>query len=100
MKELIRKTGNLGAYAVALFLLLCLLLGLVKYTLPQSPIVLLFSAVMFVALWYVRKTGKSVSINNGQFWTVVAVLLVLTFCVEAYILNYMPFEWATDPKLC
>ncbi len=100
MKELVSKVGNLGAYAVASVLLLCLLLGLVKYTLPQSPIVLLFSAIMFGALWYVRKTGKSVSVNNGLFWAVVAVLLVLTFCVEAYILNYMPFEWATDPKLC
>lgn len=100
MKVFIRKTGKLGVYAVALFLLLCLLLGLVKYTLPQSPIVLLFSGIILGILWYVRKSKVQVSISNKQFWMIVIMLLVSTFCVEAYVVNYAPFTWASDPQTC
>lgn len=100
MKKLVSKVGNLGAYAVVSFLLLCLLLGLVKYTLPQSPVVLLFSAVMLGVLWFVKKRTLSEKISDNSFWITAIVLFVITFFTEAYIVNYAPFDWATDPRLC
>jgi len=100
INNVIRKTGIIGAYAVALFLLLCLLLGLAKYTLPQSPVVLLFSVVMLGVLWLVKKRALSEKISDNSFWIMAIVLFVITFLTEAYIVNYAPFDWATDPRLC
>lgn len=100
INNVIRKTGSIGTYAVALFLLLCLLLGLAKYTLPQSPVVLLFSVVMLGVLWLVKKRALSEKISDNSFWITAIVLFVITFLTEAYIVNYAPFDWATDPRLC
>lgn len=100
INNVIRKTGIIGAYVVALFLLLCLILGLAKYTMPQSPVVLLFSAVMLGVLWFVKKRTLSEKISDNSFWITAIVLFVITFFTEAYIVNYAPFDWATDPRLC
>ncbi|MBO5613034.1 MAG: hypothetical protein J5905_00845 [Prevotella sp.] len=100
INNVIRKTGSIGACAVALFLLLCLLLGLAKYTLPQSPVVLLFSVVMLGVLWLVKKRALSEKISDNSFWITAIVLFVITFLTETYIVNYAPFDWATDPRLC
>lgn len=89
----------IGAYLVALFLLVCLLLALVKYALPQSPMVILFSAVLFGCLLFIGKK-KNIQMSNRSFWICTLSIIAVTFGIEAYIVNYAPFEWATDPKLC
>ena len=99
MVRSIKKIGYIGTYCVALFLLLCLLVALAKYTMPQAPVVLLFSCIMTGALWFVRKKNMP-TISNKRFWIGVLMLLAGTFLVEAYIVNFLPFEWATDPELC
>ena len=99
MNKFIRQAGKIGAYLVALFLLMCLLLALGKYTLPQSPIVLSFFVVMTLLLFVARKKMWG-DISNLCFWLCIVSLLMATFGIEAYIVNYVPFEWATDPKLC
>lgn len=97
--KIIRITGYTGAYSIALFFLLCLLIGLAKYTLPQAPIVLLFSAFMVGMIMYMRRQGMP-NVSNNCFWTCAVILLVGTFLTEAYVVNCLPFEWATDPRLC
>lgn len=99
MENLLRILGKTGAYIVALFLTVCLLLALGKYTLPQSPIVLSFFAAMTLLLFVARKK-KWRDIGNRSFWLCTVSLLIAAFGIEAYIVNYAPFEWATDPKLC
>lgn len=99
MVRSIKKIGYIGTYCVALFLLLCLLVALAKYTMPQAPVVLFFSCIMTGALLYVRKKGVPTLSDKG-FWVGVVTLLAGTFLIEVYIVNYLPFEWATDPKLC
>lgn len=99
MGEAIRKIGLMGADIVALFLLVCLLLALGKYTLPQLPIVLSFFVAMTLLLFVARKKKWS-DVGNRSFWLCVVSLLIIAFIIEAYIVNYLPFEWATDPKIC
>lgn len=99
MEKIIRKVGTVGTYCVALFLLLCLFAALAKYTMPQAPVVLSFSIVMTGVLWYAGKKSW-LKISDRHFWIGVLVLLFGTFYVETYVLNELPFEWATDPILC
>lgn len=99
MEKIIRKVGTVGTYCVALFLLLCLFAALAKYTMPQAPVVLSFSVVMTGVLWYVGKKSL-LKISDSHFWIGVLVLLFGTFFAEVYVLKELPFEWATDPKLC
>ena len=99
MEKIIRKVGSVGTYCVASFLLLCLFAALAKYTMPQAPVVLSFSVVMTGVLWYVGKKSL-LKISDRHFWIGVLVLFFGTFFAEVYVLKELPFEWATDPKLC
>ena len=99
MVKIIRSTGLVGAYTVALFLLVCLLIGQVKYAMPHTPMVLVFATIVAGALLYIRKYHLS-AISDKTFWISVAFLLFSAYCVEAYIVVNHPFEWATDPRLC
>ena len=99
MREITRNIGLIGAYLVTLFLLTSLVLALGKFTLPQSPIVLSFFVAMTLLLLAVRKKMWR-DIGNRSFWIYTLSILAITFGIESYIVNYLPFEWATDPELC
>ena len=98
MNEMARKVYHAGAYVVALFLLVCLLIGQAKYALQETPIVLIFCAVI-LGIFYCA-TKKKVVLGNKGFWISVLTLLISTFVVEVYVVKELPFDWATDPRLC
>lgn len=99
MSDIIRRSGYIGACFVALFLLTCLLVGQVKYAMPQTLMVTGSSVFVIGALLYARKRSLSY-ISDRTFWIGVSFLLISAFCVEAYIVVSHPFDWATDPRLC
>ena len=98
IKDMTKRIGYVGVYVVALFLLACLLIGQMKYALPETPIVVAFSTLVLSSFYYWGK--KNVAISNKYFWISASTFLVLTFLVEVYVINALPFDWASDPRLC
>lgn len=99
MNILLKIFCKYGSYIFAIYMLLCLNIGLLYYALPCVLIVFGFAVIAVFSIYLLCKK-RIPQFDNNSFRLICSAVILSTFIIELIIANCYPFQWASDPIIC